>query len=501
MYRFGDGTPFPLAENFIETIVAAVDSCVAIFQRDAEAEAREERQRLTRRAAEDEMKRLDALKVLIETAVTPLLVKKDRPGRASQVAAQKIFEAANQIIRQSRLGIARRRDTVSMEVVPPPDDAVVTALEGFFRNHALPRTEWRLRWSVDGGKVAAEVGAQATRELDLSFDVAIPADSEWNHPMSVSALLHGMPIPSVVELRGKRRAMNLDTFAVTEVNVAPGRVALVLRESSKKASAGLHIVMPHSSDTAPLVVALDKHDQPKSQPFCLDEHGSAGIHALWAAIEARIPALLAARSALVSARLGGQEVGELAHPAVLAEAILMALAPLLREMRMRSMVPGELILKRDLGGDRREEMFVPRRVLLQKIASLPPRYRQVFEAVGLSEEATSDFVTRIGRRPAPPMPRRGQMARGTVSAETQEPERPSGTHDSVSVVTDADSRLPSEFRRDDSDPLGQPLRPRPPTNGPTFEPEITEEPTMPKSATMVSGVIDAVRIVRSRAQA
>jgi len=500
MYRFGDGTPFPLVENFIETIVAAVDCCVAIFHRDSEAEAREERQRLSRRAADDELKRLDALKVLIETAVTPLLHKKDRPGRASQVAAQKIYDAASQIIRQSRLGVSRRRDTVSMEIAPPPDEAVVAALEQFFRSHALPRTEWRLRWSAGDGKASADVGAQATRELDLAFDVAIPADSEWAHPLSVSTLLHGVPIPSVVELRGKRRTMNLDTFTVTEVHVAPGRVAMVLRESSKKASAGLHIVMPHSSDTAPLVVALDKHDQPKSQPFCLDEQGSVGIHALWAAIEARIPALLAARSNLVSARLGGQEVGDLAHPAVLAEAILMALAPLLREMRMRSMVPGELILKRHLGGDRREELFVPRRVLLAKIATLGPRHRQVFEAVGLSEEGTSDFVTRIGRRPPPPMPRR-QMARGTVSAETQNQERLSATHDSVSVVTDADSRLPSEFRRDDSDPLGQPLRPRPPTNGPTFEPEITEEPTMPKSATMVSGVIDAIRIIRSRAQA
>jgi len=499
MYRFGDGTPFPLAENFIETIVAAVDCCIAIFQRDAAAEAREERQRLSRRAADEEMKRLDALKILIETAVTPLTTRKERTARASQVAALKILESASQIIRQTRLGIARRRDTVNMEVAPPPDDAVRAALESFFRGHALPRTEWRLRWSANDGKPTADVGAQATRELDLAFDVDIPPDSEWTHPISVSSLLNGIPIPSVVELRGKRRTVNLDTFAVTEVHVAPGRIALVLRESSKKASAGLHIVMPHSADTAPLVVALDKHDHPKSQPFCLDEHGSAGIHALWAAIEARIPVLLASRSTLVSARLGGQEVGDLAHPAVLAETILMALAPVLREMRMRSKVPGELILKRDLGGDRREEMFVPRRVLLIKIAALEPRHRQVFEAVGLSDEATSDFVTRIHRRP-PAAPRR-QIARGTESSASQQQERLSGTHDSVSVVTDAETEPPDAFRRDSSDPLGDPLRPRPPTNGPTFEPEITDEPTMPKSATMVSGVIDAIRIIRSRAQA
>lgn len=505
MYRFGDGTPFPLSENFIETIVAAVDCCVALFQRDAEAEARVERQRLTKRAADDELKRLDALKILIETAVTPLLVKKARPTRASQAAAQKIYDAASQIIRQSRMGVARRRDTVIIDAAPAEvDDAALAALEAFFRAHALPRTEWRLRWSANDGKAVADVGAQATRELDLAFDVAIPPDSEWARPISVSALLHGMPIQSVIELRGKRRTVNLDTFMVTEVHVAPGRVALVLRESGKKASSGLHVVMPHSSDTAPLVVVLDKQNQAKSHPFCLDEGGSAGIHALWAAIEARIPELLAARSHLVSARLGGTEAADLPGPSVLAETILMALAPLLREMRMRSKVPGELILKRDLGGDRREEMFVPRRVLWARMQGLSSRHRQVFEAVGLSDEATSDFVTRVGRRPAPPMPRRA-MARGTVSSATQN-EAPqdsrahdSSTHDSA-ITEPAQPRPPSLFDRG-PDPLGEPLRQRPATNGPAFDVETDAEPTMPKSSTAVSGVIDAVRIIRTRAQA
>ncbi|HEU5055546.1 MAG TPA: hypothetical protein VFU21_03450 [Kofleriaceae bacterium] len=492
MYRFGDGTPFPLSENFIETIVGAVDCCVALFELDSEAEARAERERLTRRAADDEIKRLDALKALIETAVTPLLVRKERRPRASQAAAQKIYEAAQQIIRQSRAGVARRRDTVIMEAVPPSaDERVLEPLEAFFCAHALPRTEWRLRWSVNDGRATAEVGAQATRELDLAFDVAIPRDSDWAHPMSVSALLRGLAIPSVIELNGRRRSINLDAYAVTEVQVAPGRVAMVLRESTKKASPGLHIVMPHSTDSPPLVVALDKRDQAKTHPFCLDDNGSAGVHALWATIEERIPDLLAARSRLVAARHSGNDVTELS-PSVLAEAILLSLAPLLREMRMRSRVPGELILKRDLGGDRREEMFVPRKKLWAKLQTLTARHRQVFEAVGLSDEATSDFVTRIGRRPPPPMPRRA-MARGTESAAAAGAgKRDVGAFDSM--VTDADS-----IDRG-TDPLDKPLRVRPETNGPTFDPEDAET-TAPKSSTMVSGVIDAVRIVRSRAQA
>ena len=77
----------------------------------------------------------------------------------------------------------------------------------------------------------------------------------------------------------------------------------------------------------------------------------------------------------------------------------------------------------------------------------------------------------------------------------------SGVHESAVTAPDG-RRTPTAFKREDSDPLGEPLRQRPATNGPTFETtDVADEPTMPKSATMVSGVIDAIRLGRSRAQA
>jgi hypothetical protein len=509
MYRFGDGTPFPLRENFIDTIVSAVDCCVALYRLEMHVEERDARQLEARRTAADELKRLDSLKALIETAVTPLIHKKAQ--RASDAAAARIYEAAQQILRHSRASVVKRRDTVIQDVPPPAqEDELLDALDRFFRSHALPRTEWFVKWCASAdGKASVEIGAQATRELEVTF--AAEASGDWTRPFAVSSLIPGHRVDTMVAVSSRPRSLHLDTYAVTEVNVAPGRIALVLRESGKKASAGLHVLMPHGPGSAPIVVALDKRDQPKSQPFHLDHAGTSGLLALWAAIEERLPELIGARGALTSARLGGREVSEIEHPSQLAEAILLALAPLLREMRVRSRVPGELILKRDLAGDRREEMFVPRKVLYAKLAGLPLPFRQVFEAVGLSDEATSDFMTRIGgKRPAPPMPRR-PIAKGTASSVTlhdvqqaardaaqakTRPPAPPGARSPIPPRDDA-------FEREASDPLGPPLRPRPATNGPEFEVEATDaEATMPKERrTMVSGVIDAVDIGRRRPRA
>src|SRR5205823_4995757 len=57
MYRFGDGTPFPLQDNFIDTLLAAIDACVGTFGAAAEIDERREKTRVARKDAEEELKR------------------------------------------------------------------------------------------------------------------------------------------------------------------------------------------------------------------------------------------------------------------------------------------------------------------------------------------------------------------------------------------------------------------------------------------------------------
>jgi hypothetical protein len=423
MYRFGDGTPFPLRENFIDTIVAAVDCCVALYRVEVDVEERMLRQREAEKSATEELRRLDALKALIETAVAPLLAPRaDRGTRPSEHAAARVFHNAEEIIQQGKTEVASLRERITLEDKPTLlRERVRAALSDAFRAHALPRTEWRVRWQAPAstdGIASADIGAQSTRDLELSFLTTIPDDHEWARAMTVSELLSA-PIETIIDTgNGKRRTVRLDTYALTEVHIAPGRESIILRESARRASPGLHIVLPRAPGETPLVVPLDKRDR-AGQPFCLDEAGADGVRRLWQAIDERLPELIALRGGLAGARLRGQDLEEMDHPSELAEAMLMSLAPLVREMRMRSRVPGELILKRDLAGDRREEMFVPRQVLWEKIGGLPSRHRQVFEAIGLGNEATTEFVTRVGGSRQVPAVRAPDAAARAASMPTQ----------------------------------------------------------------------------------
>lgn len=494
MYRFGDGTPFPLRENFIETLVAAVDCCVALYQAETRIEEHEERISSARRHATDEMRRLDALSGLIENALAPLVkaqaskasqAKKPRDSRASEQAAAKIFEAAATIIKSSRTSVSRQREGAEHQPLSPSvREGALAALGRFFCRHELPRTEWLAHWRAGSdGPAAAELGAHAVREIELEFRATFAGDGFWARPIAMAELLGG-PVTARVDGGRRGRELRLDPMIVTEVQIGPGREGMVLRESTKRPGSGLHILLPRTGETGPLVVQLDKRDQSRGQPFYLDESSASAVMTAWRAIERSLPDLIAGRDELTAARLGGRAVSEVDHPAQVAEAILTAVAPLVREMRMRSRVPGELILKRDLGGDRREEIFVPRQALWNRLAGLSPRHRQLFESIGISDEATTEFVTRVSPGSARARPRAPVGTGPEKVAAIEPPELP--TLESYGFERDPDM-IESPL------PKPSPMVPRPGeplADEGVSEVELTNPRATDDEVSVVSGIID-----------
>ena len=112
---------------------------------------------------------------------------------------------------------------------------------------------------------------------------------------------------------------------------------------------------------------------------------------------------------LIDLQLAGQPLERLPEPRVVPMEVLQQLTPLSRTIRERSRVSGELVLKTDLGGGRREELFVPRAQLAARFAKLPMEYRKPFEDMGVSSEDTQPAITlppqlRPPARPTGPPP-------------------------------------------------------------------------------------------------
>jgi hypothetical protein len=123
-----------------------------------------------------------------------------------------------------------------------------------------------------------------------------------------------------------------------------------------------------------------------SDPVVLVGPDADAAQRLWTKIEAGLAGLERRRTRLNNAVFEGRPVGEIHKPSLLAERIIASAAPIVRELRLRSAAPGELDLKRDLGGGRREEMYIPTEELTKKFANLSPARKKLFEAFGLGEE-------------------------------------------------------------------------------------------------------------------
>ena len=87
MYRYGDGTPFPLEENFIETLTSAVEACTNAFMPLTELDGRRERARAGRGEADKELGRLADLEKTLNGALAPYMVPDRKTGQTQTVAS------------------------------------------------------------------------------------------------------------------------------------------------------------------------------------------------------------------------------------------------------------------------------------------------------------------------------------------------------------------------------------------------------------------------------
>ena len=138
MYRFGDGTPFPIQENFIETLLAAVDATVGSFAAAAEVEERRDKALAARKEADEDLRRLGMLDKAIEAAVMPLQPASDRAASPSQMAAAKALAASRTAISGVRSQIDAKLAQLSAEPrVARAAERVRTAMAAFFEHNQL----------------------------------------------------------------------------------------------------------------------------------------------------------------------------------------------------------------------------------------------------------------------------------------------------------------------------------------------------------------------------
>ncbi|MCB9573970.1 MAG: hypothetical protein H6709_17960 [Kofleriaceae bacterium] len=391
MYRYGDGTPFPFEENFIDTLVAAVDAAVGAFSAAAEIDDRRDKAREARHEAEEELRRFGVMEKAIEAAVFPHRPSADRNATLAQQAAHRALAMSRQAIAAVRAQVEQRLQMLAGE--PRTARAIErtrNAMAAFFEGHQLPDTAWRHAWQAEGPVATGEATALAGR-FRATFDLEL--QGPWRAVVRVGALVPGLTatVPRKKLFGGyKPGRIALDRCGLVSVERGPERHVLVVRASATKASAGWRIVLDDPERSGVTVTPVAPGGRAIGHELTLDGPDAEPFRRLGEAVDDALDEARDQRRRLRELMVGDAELEALTDPAVAGRGLMGVLGPLIRQIRARSRVTGELAIKRDIGDGRREELFVPRDAVERRFVTLPTVYRKVFEDLGLGRQSTED---------------------------------------------------------------------------------------------------------------
>jgi hypothetical protein len=240
--------------------------------------------------------------------------------------------------------------------------------------------------------------------VEAVFALAIPGAHEWGKPRRVAELSAGTEIhlPGETGWLSKRvevQPVRLDKLVVTEVAIAADHSLITMRKGARSGS-GYQLEVQTDGDLPHIVVRrLNEEGAPlPTEPVALEGEDAKHALRLWNRVADSTRDLAMRRQAMTSAAFDGTPLGEQDEPQAILSRIVTVIAPVVQEIARRSGAPGELVLRRDLGEGRREEIYITKAELHEKVLTLPHTLRAVFDPFELSDGPRSP------RAPAPSEP-------------------------------------------------------------------------------------------------
>jgi hypothetical protein len=399
-WLFGDSSASPLETNYIELLRLAIDFAVEVVQAEERMDAARERGHRLEADADVEVAKLEALGA--DVAKT-LEASRGAAESAATRCAGAIERAAGDAVKSE---IAQTKTTLAAEQAKLDAERAqerqrcVKALERLMLRYDLPDSETSVVISTAGQAYAAKLRSTTPFGLVTTLQLEIPQANLFAHDVRIDRLLEGLEV-RVPETGGWLRKQSrivphkLGKYRIAGLTSSKEEVKLELRASADAHAAGFDVRFAHG---AARLSAIGK-DVEAHEPFEPDANDTAKLQQLLERLSGALAELMQSRRALVDAQLDGALYADATHPTTLVERLIAAMTPTVRAIAQHSSSPSELVLRRLLAGDRREEVFVSKAELMQKIDPLPPARRALFDTLGL----VGPRVGAAGSKP-PPLP-------------------------------------------------------------------------------------------------
>jgi hypothetical protein len=400
-YLYGDSTESPLEINYIEFLRAALDFSVEVLVSDYRVQALQESCDEHKRNAEAELQQLRALservnQVMAEPFGPPQSPAQRCAGQIRQGADDAILRMAGQIKQNLSDQLAQVANQVQRERSSP-----LRAIETLLRNRDLPDSTSHIELGLAGSRTtyAAQVRGRADIGLEWVQTLDIPASHLFGQLVKVERLSPNLEV-KLPEKGGWRRkgvrvrSHRIGGFYVIELVHAAHQTTVKLRATPEEDENGYNVLITAVEPRVRLAqVQKGGEHSPPFEP--MEEDVPRFIELVHLLVDS-VEDLTRSRGSLREARIDGKTLGEFENPSILVKRLVSKMAPVVTEIARHSLAPDELVLKRVVTDDRREEIFAAKADLISKLDPVPIGLRGVFAPLGLGDLGRMSSSGRYG---------------------------------------------------------------------------------------------------------
>ncbi|MDB4968067.1 MAG: hypothetical protein JWN44_3756 [Myxococcales bacterium] len=387
-YLYGDSTPADLGVDYIEFLRDALDFSVQVLAADERMRQGSARATEVVKLSDGEVARLEALGAAQAHAIENFDIGSGESATAQ--CAQALLRGAAETLRGSieRVRSAAAGDVGKLEEEARRDrERCVDALSAFLKRHDLPGMTAELRLQqLNGANYATRLYVKALDSLAAVIELDVPQGHLFAGVARVDKLIERLEVHAPesggwLRKEVKLRPQRLDKEFITALVSNANESLIHLRTAADGTGVGFDLVVRNGARVK-LSRIGEAGDAP---PFDLDETDSAKVREFRDKLLAATADLRQARKSIVEAMLGDKPLREQRDPKMIVERLVAVMAPVVREIAKRSLGATELVLKRQTGDGRREEIFVSRKDLQQKLRPLGPAGRALFKPLDLGE--------------------------------------------------------------------------------------------------------------------
>ena len=393
-YLYGDSSDSGLELNYIELLRDFLDFAVQIMlseQRIDEALKQLEEQKSSANA---ELLNLRALgDAVVQGLDTASSAGKNSPTSKSAAA---IRQSAQEILRRAAEGLKAQVASGNQEIMvrkkrERAGNAKIT--ERLLLHHILPDSTNAVAISTnaDGTGYDATVEGSCKQGLRWLFAAEIPAENQFHELLKVSSLEPELNI-DLPEMSGfVRKSVKLKPYRVSPLYVTGlendrKEVVLKLRAAPDASEpTGLDIRANQAAGRV-MVKRIEKSEE--SEAFQVSDADAAALIKICADLASDRVGLVDYRATLIALQFDGADFSETPDPKVLLRRLIDRIGPVIRKIAEHSLAESELVLKRVLANDRREEIFASRADLIGKLSGVSIGLRGIFAPLGLGDLGT-----------------------------------------------------------------------------------------------------------------